>query len=107
MHFLARGNLLTFERWWDTHDISSRFRFFLSEVLSFFFFCTFDNSVIKSKQASKASKHYYLPLPNYLHTYIGTFLLSNTDFKKFEKTKNGPGSNRIRQTVYEFSFRKG
>lgn len=73
---------MTFVRWWDTHDISfSSFSF--SEVLSLFlFFCTFDNSVIKSKQASK---HYYL----YLHTYIGTFLLSNTDFKRFEKTKTG------------------
>lgn len=33
-----------------------RFSFFLSEILSFFgFFCTFDNSVIKSIQARQAS----------------------------------------------------
>lgn len=61
------------------------FRFILSEVLSLFF-CTFDNSVIKSKQSSKQGKQ---ALPTYLYsgTYVYTFLLSNTDFKRFEKTK--------------------
>lgn len=82
-----------------------RFSFFLSEVLCLFsFFCTFDNSVIKSKQSSKQGKQ-ALPTYLYLGIYVYTFLLSNTDFKRFEK--KGPASDRIRQTVYEFSFRKG
>lgn len=49
-----------------------RFSFFLSDVLSLFlFFCTSDNSVIKSNQASKASKH-YLYLPTYVYRYLFT-----------------------------------